>query len=675
MTDIVQKTVGANALYVIDESNNTLVVDQTNGRVGINNTNPGYNLTVTGAAHMTTNLSAGTDLFLVDEGNSRVSVGTTTGVSGFTFNVSGNTTLIGDMLVGTELKWDNTNDRLGIGTTSPASSLHIVGVDDNNPELRIQRSGVATQFLSLMNEDASGSFIASESAESNKKALYIEAIHNSGGSAAGDNVIIFRTGADSGPTERMRISDVNALLTVQSPMDTLLEGKLGVGSATAPAYLLEIVGNSTQTSGYADLTGGLFSTSSGETAISNGMQGLWLTARGMNTTSKFTPALKFGSTDTNFTTDNPKFLAGIVGRSNETYAGDSDGGMDLDFMTFPANGGTAGTPVVNMTLDDIGRLGIGTATPTATLHASTADNIVAKFVSTDATASIELADNNTSNNAVLTRVGQTLTLCANGGNVALGNSISSYNGSAPTDGQILIGDTASGLFDAATLTAGSNITITNAAGAITIAASGGGGGGSPGGANTQVQFNNSGSFGGSANFTFDGTNIGVSNNVVAGARIIGNTLESQTVAAGAYALTTTSNHVWPGAPVGSSPTVMPTIDTSGADYDFLTLNGAGNCSQTHYLMFMVGDRNQNNKLVMPDPAAAGLPAGARWTISFNDASGNFQTIEFQTPLNGVYGQINARTVGAVTLFTDSVNWFVESVAETPDAAGGRIVFS
>ena len=35
----------------------------------------------------------------------------------------------------------------------------------------------------------------------------------------------------------------------------------------------------------------------------------------------------------------------------------------------------------------------------------------------------------------------------------------------------------------------------------------GGGGGSPGGANTQVQFNNAGSFGGSANFTFDGTTV------------------------------------------------------------------------------------------------------------------------------------------------------------------------
>jgi hypothetical protein len=593
------------------------------------------------------------------------------------------------------LFWDTTNDRLGIGTNAPASSLHIIGVDDSNPEVRIQRSGVTTQYLSLMNEDSSGSFIASESAESNKKALYVDAIHNSGGSAAGDNLIIFRTGAASGPTERMRISDVNALLTVQSPMDTLLEGKLGVGSSTAPVYLMEIVGNSTQASGYADLTSGLFSTSSGESAISNGMQGLWLTARGMNLTSKFTPALKFGSTDTNFTTNNPKFLAGIVGRSTETYAGDSDGGMDLDFMTFPANGGTAGTPVVNMTLDDIGRLGIGTTTPTATLHASTADNIVAKFVSTDATASIELADNSTTNNAVLTRVGQTLTLCANGGNVAIGNSISSYNGSAPTDGQLLIGDTASGLFDAATLTAGSNITITNAAGAITIAASGGGGGGSPGGANTQVQFNNGGAFGGSADMIFSAPNMAVgfaaagqssgsissdtinAVNVAAGANVtaIGkiNGADLTTTTTTGYALTTTANHVWPGAPVGSNPTVMPAIDLAAASYDFASLGGAGNCNQTHYLIVVQGDPGAANAIVMPDPAAAGLPSGARWTITFTDASGQPQIVSFPVvPLNGVFSTITASSTAAVTLFTDGQGWFTESDAQT---AAGRLVYA
>jgi len=35
----------------------------------------------------------------------------------------------------------------------------------------------------------------------------------------------------------------------------------------------------------------------------------------------------------------------------------------------------------------------------------------------------------------------------------------------------------------------------------------GGGGGTPGGSDTQIQFNSSGSFGGSANFTWDGTNV------------------------------------------------------------------------------------------------------------------------------------------------------------------------
>jgi hypothetical protein len=72
--------------------------------------------------------------------------------------------------------------------------------------------------------------------------------------------------------------------------------------------------------------------------------------------------------------------------------------------------------------------------------------------------------------------------------------------SAYTDGQLLIGNTATGGLSKATLTPGTNVTITNANGAITIAASGGGG--VPGGANTQVQYNNAGAFAGSAALTW-----------------------------------------------------------------------------------------------------------------------------------------------------------------------------
>ena len=589
------------------------------------------------------------------------------------------------------LFWDTTNDRLGIGTNAPSSSLHIIGIDDDNPEVRLQRTGVATQYLSLQNEDASGSFINSESAESNKKALYLQSVHNSGGSAGGDNLMIWRTGAASGPTERMRISDVNNLFTVQSTTDMNVESKLAVGKTSAPSYTLEVEGSNSQTGGFAELTGGLFSSSSGDSSLTNGMPGWWLTAKGMNTTSKYTPALKFGSTDPDFTTTNPKWTAGIIGEAIETYAADDKGGMDMHFLTAPAGVGVATVPSINMTLDASGKLGIGTTNPSATLHASTADNIVAKFLSTDATAAIELADNSTTNNAVLTRVGQTLTLCANGGNVAIGNSISSYNGSAPTDGQLLIGDTASGLFDAATLTAGSNITITNAAGAITIAAAGGGGG-SPAGANTQVQFNDGGAFGASADMIFIAPNMSVGASAAGqtSGAIFTDTVNTVAMTAsgtasaqffsqagqtpGQYGLVLSdSNMVWPGAPLGSSATIMPAIDLSAGPYDFASLGGAGNCSQTHYLFVVAGDPAGGNFIQMPDPAAAGLPPGARWTIAFNDGSGNQQTVEFAAvPLNGAFAQIEARAIGAVTIFTDGAGWFVESMVDT--SGSGRITF-
>ena len=73
-----------------------------------------------------------------------------------------------------------------------------------------------------------------------------------------------------------------------------------------------------------------------------------------------------------------------------------------------------------------------------------------------------------------------------------------------TDGQLLIGNSTGNTLTKATLTAGTNVTITNSAGGITIAASGGGGG-SPGGSTTQVQYNNAGAFGGITGATSNGT--------------------------------------------------------------------------------------------------------------------------------------------------------------------------
>jgi hypothetical protein len=117
-------------------------------------------------------------------------------------------------------------------------------------------------------------------------------------------------------------------------------------------------------------------------------------------------------------------MMSMRGDGNPSVVINDSGRADVDFRVETDNQNTAffvDASADNAQFDvDLG-LGI---TPTATLHASTSDNIIAKFASTDATATIELSDNTTTNNAVLTRLGQTLTLCANGGNVVVGSSVS-----------------------------------------------------------------------------------------------------------------------------------------------------------------------------------------------------------------------------------------------------------
>jgi hypothetical protein len=83
-----------------------------------------------------------------------------------------------------------------------------------------------------------------------------------------------------------------------------------------------------------------------------------------------------------------------------------------------------------------------------------------------------------------------------------------------TDGQLLIGNSTGNTLTKATLTAGTNVTITNSAGGITIAAAGGGG--SPGGTTSQVQYNNTGAFGGISGFTTDGTRVTASTTIGVG---------------------------------------------------------------------------------------------------------------------------------------------------------------
>ena len=60
----------------------------------------------------------------------------------------------------------------------------------------------------------------------------------------------------------------------------------------------------------------------------------------MNTSSKYTPGILFGSRDPQFTTNNPKYNAGIYGVATETYGNDSDTAMQIEFLASGTNGGT-----------------------------------------------------------------------------------------------------------------------------------------------------------------------------------------------------------------------------------------------------------------------------------------------------------------------------------------------
>ena len=161
---------------------------------------------------------------------------------------------------------------------------------------------------------------------------------------------------------------------------------------------------------------------------------------------------------------------------------------------------TTGTGTLLLGAANAGFFGVGTAAaPTgsrvAEFQGSTASNNIALFKNTGGTQSlIQFEDTGTADAPIMGSNGNDLifeTQNAAGTikfetnasvlamqlkadkNLRLLGKLAEYNDTAPTDGQLLIGNTAGGTFDAATLTQGANISITNSAGAITIASTGG----------------------------------------------------------------------------------------------------------------------------------------------------------------------------------------------------------
>jgi len=272
-------------------------------------------------------------------------------------------------------------------------------------------------------------------------------------------------------------------------------------------------------------------------------------------------------------------IAGTIADTQVAYgtAGDTIGG-DANFTY------ATGTGTMLLGAANTGFLGVGTAaTPTGgrvlEIQGSNAANNMVLINNTGSTSSfIQFQDTGTADSPIIGSAGNDLVLeTQNAAGVIkfevansqfamqlnadksldMQGSLTKYNNVAPAAGQLLIGDATAGIWDAATLTAGANITITDGDGTIEIAASGGGGGVSLSGstATTIPTVTGANALQGEANLTFDGTTLGVAGK-----------LQVQASASAGTTVTTGTGVITPGVnnanPSGGAILLATIIDTT-----------------------------------------------------------------------------------------------------------------
>jgi len=265
--------------------------------------------------------------------------------------VSGDVSITDDLTVDTDtLIVDSTTGQVGIGINAPLHKLHVVGdieFGSGANEKLYSYNSTRSQYGSIQLYNASTGDVTITTTFS-----------------AGD---INLTSGTSGNVV------TNKGLIVGT--DLLVTGNVGIGT-DSPQTLTHIYGLTPILR--------LQDTGVGIAEITKDMAGLELISYGINsTTAKYSSAIKFMSTDPQLTTENPKLLAGIFPRGTEAYEADTSGGMAIDFATTPNNAGAINVPLVRMTIDKTGYVGIGKTVPSTLLHLSSADTTLTIDGTTD----------------------------------------------------------------------------------------------------------------------------------------------------------------------------------------------------------------------------------------------------------------------------------------------------
>ena len=332
------------------------------GNVGIGTSIPNATLEVSGSARIT-NLSGTGDRMVITNSAGDLSsedIPVNTDNQDLLYNpssyqltiINGNTVDLGSL---NDSKWSrnnsnsslypsNTNDKIGLGTNTPSTKLDVVGVlelsnvtptDPGSDIVRLGDGGSQLQIQTNYGYTKIGPQNSSYAHFNTDRSKYYfdkRIIVDEGILSSYNEDLSLQTSQ----TERIRINNSN--------------GYVGIGTST-PSVPLHVSGSLLKIR--------LESSSIGQSAISNDIHGLELVTGGMNSTSSmYGSSIKFMSDDSNFSTNSPRLLAGIFPRATETYSGDDDGGMAIEFRTSPINPGASSNPIKRMTIADDGNIEI-----------------------------------------------------------------------------------------------------------------------------------------------------------------------------------------------------------------------------------------------------------------------------------------------------------------------------
>ena len=215
---------------------------------------------------------------------------------------------------------------------------------------------------------------------------------------------------------------------------------------------------------------------------------------------------------------------------------------------------------------------------------------------------------------------------------------------------------------------------TDGNGNLSWSAGGGGGNGSPGGANTQIQYNDNGTFGGNAGFTFNELtgSMNVPGNLTVAGNIIGivSNAAYATNAGTAVAATLATNVLGAAQPNITSLGTLTTLTVNGTT----NLGNVGNVKITggsaNYYLQTDGAGNLN---WVPGAGGGGNPGGSNTQIQYND-SGAFNgtpnlTWDESSNTMQVAGHLIANTFqmgsGAYT-FSNSFVYFATTASTSVD---------